>query len=136
MPRSSIVHISWSWYAYSIFGFFLINNVNTVITLFIGIISYNNGYIQIFLTYIHFYTIALLETNSTPPIIYNPVITTKSSTNILGLVVFSIFMGIILGKMGPDAKPLRDVFRSLNIVIMKLVTLVIWYVARSAHCSA
>ncbi|XP_069126790.1 excitatory amino acid transporter 3-like [Argopecten irradians] len=47
--------------------------------------------------------------------------------NVLGLVVFSIFFGCILQRMGNKGKPLVDFFECLHIASMKLVTLVIWY---------
>ena len=46
--------------------------------------------------------------------------------NILGLAVFSIVFGIILGKMGGKAKPLKAFFSALNDAVMILVTLIMW----------
>lgn len=46
--------------------------------------------------------------------------------NILGLVVFSIVMGITLAQLGPEGKPLRDVFDCLLVAIMKITRWVIW----------
>ena len=46
--------------------------------------------------------------------------------NILGLAVFSIVFGIILGRMGPKAKPLTSFFSALNDAVMILVTLIMW----------
>ncbi|KAL3868595.1 hypothetical protein ACJMK2_041396 [Sinanodonta woodiana] len=57
----------------------------------------------------------------------DPQIVTSSGMNILGLVVFSIFFGITIAKMGKDGKPLLDFFESLHNATMKLVMLVIWY---------
>lgn len=48
--------------------------------------------------------------------------------NILGLAVFSIVFGVVLGKMGVRAKPLTAFFSSLNDAVMILVTLIMWYV--------
>ncbi|KAL9964511.1 hypothetical protein ACROYT_G028162 [Oculina patagonica] len=47
--------------------------------------------------------------------------------NILGLAVFSIVFGIVLGKMGVKAKPLKAFFSALNDAVMILVTLIMWY---------
>jgi hypothetical protein len=44
--------------------------------------------------------------------------------NILGLVVFSIFFGCTLSKMGKTGKPLADFFECMHLATMKLVTLV------------
>ncbi|XP_029205474.2 excitatory amino acid transporter 1-like isoform X1 [Acropora millepora] len=47
--------------------------------------------------------------------------------NILGLAVFSIVFGIVLGRMGAKAKPLKKFFSALNDAVMILVTLIMWY---------
>ncbi|XP_044170960.1 excitatory amino acid transporter 1-like [Acropora millepora] len=47
--------------------------------------------------------------------------------NILGLAVFSIVFGIVLGRMGAKAKPLKKIFSALNDAVMILVTLIMWY---------
>uniref|UniRef100_A0A3Q2P893 Amino acid transporter n=1 Tax=Fundulus heteroclitus TaxID=8078 RepID=A0A3Q2P893_FUNHE len=47
--------------------------------------------------------------------------------NIVGLLVFSLAFGLILGSMGTEAKPLRDLFICLNKAIMLLVNVAIWY---------
>ena len=46
--------------------------------------------------------------------------------NILGLAVFSIVFGIVLGRMGLKAKPLTAFFSALNDAVMILVTLIMW----------
>lgn len=48
----------------------------------------------------------------------------------LGLVVFSIVFGIVLGRMGEKGLPLKAFFETLNEVVMKMVTLVMWYVIK------
>ncbi len=50
--------------------------------------------------------------------------------NVLGLVVFSIVFGIVLGRMGDKGLPLKAFFETLNEVVMKMVTLVMWYVTK------
>ncbi|KAF2884809.1 hypothetical protein ILUMI_21370 [Ignelater luminosus] len=47
-------------------------------------------------------------------------------TNILGLVVFSAVLGITLAKMGPQGKPLVDLFDCLAGAMMIITTWVIW----------
>ena len=49
------------------------------------------------------------------------------STNILGLVVFSLALGLILGRMGEKASIFVRWVSILNDVIMELVTWVMWY---------
>lgn len=48
--------------------------------------------------------------------------------NVLGLVVFSVVFGIVLGRIGDKGKPLKAFFEALNEVVMKMVSLVMWYV--------
>ncbi|XP_015600706.1 excitatory amino acid transporter 1 isoform X2 [Cephus cinctus] len=50
-----------------------------------------------------------------------------SGTNILGLVVFSTVLGITLGKMGPDGKPLLAFFAALSSAMMIITNWVIWF---------
>ena len=46
--------------------------------------------------------------------------------NILGLALFSIVFGIVLGRMGAKAKPLKKFFSALIDAVMILVTLIMW----------
>ena len=46
--------------------------------------------------------------------------------NVLGLVVFSVALGIVLSLMGEKGKPLYDVMYTLAEASMKLVVIVIW----------
>jgi Na+/H+-dicarboxylate symporter len=48
-----------------------------------------------------------------------------NGTNIIGIVVFSIILGIVVGKMGPSGKPLLEFFSSLSDASMKMTSLVI-----------
>ena len=57
----------------------------------------------------------------------DPKVTKSDGMNILGLVVFSIFFGCTLSRMGPSGKPLADFFECMHIATMKIVTLIIWY---------
>ncbi|KAM9349882.1 excitatory amino acid transporter 1-like [Symphorus nematophorus] len=52
---------------------------------------------------------------------------TAEGINVLGLLVFSVSLGLTLGSMGAEGKPLRDLFNCLNTAIMKLVSIIIWY---------
>ncbi|KAJ0058884.1 hypothetical protein NL108_001127 [Boleophthalmus pectinirostris] len=47
--------------------------------------------------------------------------------NVLGLLVFCTAFGLVLGGMGSKGQPLRDFFTCLNLAIMKLINIVIWY---------
>ncbi|KAJ8315652.1 hypothetical protein KUTeg_007802 [Tegillarca granosa] len=50
--------------------------------------------------------------------------------NVLGLVVFSIFFGIIIGRMGHKGKPLADFFESLSEATMQLIRLSLYLYSR------
>ncbi|KAF7687770.1 solute carrier family 1 member 3a [Silurus meridionalis] len=56
-----------------------------------------------------------------------PVLGTVSSINALGLVVFSMSFGLIIGSMKEQGRPLRDFFDCLNEAIMRLVAIIMWY---------
>ncbi|KAG7208301.1 hypothetical protein KM043_014541 [Ampulex compressa] len=49
-----------------------------------------------------------------------------SGTNILGLVVFATVLGITIGKMGEQGKPLLRFFESLSSAMMIITNWVIW----------
>jgi solute carrier family 1 (high affinity glutamate transporter) protein 3 len=49
-------------------------------------------------------------------------------TNTLGLVIFGIVLGITIGKMGDQGKPLLDFFNSLSEAMMIITNWVIWLV--------
>ncbi|XP_063235007.1 excitatory amino acid transporter 1-like [Bacillus rossius redtenbacheri] len=49
-----------------------------------------------------------------------------SGSNTLGLVIFSVAMGITLAKMGAEARPLIDFFDSLNAAMLTMTGWVIW----------
>ncbi|KAL9964480.1 hypothetical protein ACROYT_G028126 [Oculina patagonica] len=46
--------------------------------------------------------------------------------NVLGLVVFSIVFGIVLGRVGERGLPVKLFFESLNEIIMEIISLVMW----------
>ncbi|XP_067106038.1 excitatory amino acid transporter 1-like [Osmerus mordax] len=56
-----------------------------------------------------------------------PVPGSVSGVNALGLVVFSMGFGLIIGSMKEQGQVLRDFFDSLNEAIMKLVAMIMWY---------
>lgn len=51
----------------------------------------------------------------------------EGGMNVLGLVMFSIVFGIVLGRMGDKGDPLKAFFETLNEVVMRMVSLVMWY---------
>uniref|UniRef100_A0A3Q3BEP8 Amino acid transporter n=1 Tax=Kryptolebias marmoratus TaxID=37003 RepID=A0A3Q3BEP8_KRYMA len=56
-----------------------------------------------------------------------PVPGAVNGINALGLVVFSICFGLIIGNMREQGKPLKDFFDCLNEAIMRLVAIIMWY---------
>lgn len=56
-----------------------------------------------------------------------PVLKDVKGINMLGLVVFSIAMGIAINHLGQKGRPLKDLFDCLADVTLVLVNVVIWY---------
>lgn len=50
----------------------------------------------------------------------------RDGMNVLGIVVFSIFFGIIVGRMGEKGRVMIQLFDALCEATMTLVKLVIW----------
>uniref|UniRef100_A0A8C9R169 Amino acid transporter n=2 Tax=Scleropages formosus TaxID=113540 RepID=A0A8C9R169_SCLFO len=51
----------------------------------------------------------------------------KWGMNVLGLIGFFITFGICMGKMGERGKLMSDFFNILNEIIMKMVSMIMWY---------
>ncbi|XP_048833499.1 excitatory amino acid transporter 4 isoform X1 [Brienomyrus brachyistius] len=70
-------------------------------------------------------------------VLFNPVLQTmeeivpmagsSSGVNALGLVVFSMCFGLVIGNMKDKGRALRDFFDCLNEAILRLVAVIIWY---------
>ncbi|GAB1603442.1 excitatory amino acid transporter 1-like [Argonauta hians] len=58
---------------------------------------------------------------------YVPKAGSTGQTNVLGVVVFSVLMGVTLGRMAARGKPLLDVCNCINEATMKLFKIFIWY---------
>lgn len=58
-----------------------------------------------------------------------PVSGSSNGVNALGLVVFSMCFGLVIGNMKQQGQALRDFFDSLNEAIMRLVAIIIWLVS-------
>jgi solute carrier family 1 (glial high affinity glutamate transporter), member 3 len=50
----------------------------------------------------------------------------QSGSNVLGLVCFSVVLGITLGKMGEKSRPLQNFFHALSEAMMIITGWVIW----------
>ena len=51
---------------------------------------------------------------------------TREGMNVLGIIVFSVSFAVVLSRMGTEGQRIVGVISTLNEVIMKLVTLVMW----------
>ncbi|KAM4808547.1 excitatory amino acid transporter 1-like [Rhinophrynus dorsalis] len=56
-----------------------------------------------------------------------PVPGSANGVNALGLVVFSMCFGLVIGNMKEQGRALREFFDCLNEAIMRLVSIIIWY---------
>ncbi|CAI9550151.1 unnamed protein product [Staurois parvus] len=56
-----------------------------------------------------------------------PVAGSSNGVNALGLVVFSMCFGLVVGNMKEKGRALREFFDCLNEAIMRLVAIIIWY---------
>uniref|UniRef100_A0A8C0M1F1 Amino acid transporter n=2 Tax=Canis lupus familiaris TaxID=9615 RepID=A0A8C0M1F1_CANLF len=56
-----------------------------------------------------------------------PVPGSVNGVNALGLVVFSMCFGLVIGNMKEQGQALREFFDSLNEAIMRLVAVIMWY---------
>ena len=50
----------------------------------------------------------------------------KDGTNFMGLIVFSILLGVILRKLGDDGRALLEFCKSWLHVVMMLVSWIMW----------
>lgn len=57
-----------------------------------------------------------------------PVPGSVNGVNALGLVVFSMCFGFVIGNMKEQGQALKEFFDSLNEAIMRLVAVIMWYV--------
>lgn len=58
-----------------------------------------------------------------------PVAGSSAGVNALGLVVFSMCFGLVIGNMKEQGHALREFFDCLNEAIMRLVGVIIWLVS-------
>ncbi|XP_059414040.1 excitatory amino acid transporter 2-like isoform X2 [Carassius carassius] len=72
--------------------------------------------------------VAVPVQNQTEPILVNrKKLEHKWGMNVLGLIGFFITFGICMGKMGERGKLMCDFFNILNEIIMKIVSMIMWY---------
>uniref|UniRef100_A0A452HCC4 Amino acid transporter n=1 Tax=Gopherus agassizii TaxID=38772 RepID=A0A452HCC4_9SAUR len=56
-----------------------------------------------------------------------PIPGSANGVNALGLVVFSVCFGLVIGSMKQKGRALQEFFNCLNEAIMRLVAIIIWY---------
>ncbi|KAM9111769.1 excitatory amino acid transporter 1-like [Pangshura tecta] len=56
-----------------------------------------------------------------------PIPSSANGVNALGLVVFSVCFGLVIGSMKQKGRALQEFFNCLNEAIMRLVTIITWY---------
>lgn len=44
----------------------------------------------------------------------------------MGLIVFCLAFGLLVGQLGPEGKVMIDFFSALNDIIMKMVEVIMW----------
>uniref|UniRef100_A0A8C1CDY8 Amino acid transporter n=4 Tax=Cyprinus carpio TaxID=7962 RepID=A0A8C1CDY8_CYPCA len=72
--------------------------------------------------------VAVPVQNQTEPILVNrKKLEMKWGMNVLGLIGFFITFGICMGKMGERGKLMCEFFNILNEIIMKMVSMIMWY---------
>lgn len=59
---------------------------------------------------------------------YKIIGTYSDGINVLGLIVFCVAFGLVIGKMGEKGRILLEFFDALNEATMKLVQIIMWYV--------
>ena len=52
----------------------------------------------------------------------------EKSKIISGVIVFSISFGIVISQLGEKARIMVEFFGTLDLVIMRLVSYIIWYI--------
>ncbi|TGZ59164.1 hypothetical protein CRM22_009252 [Opisthorchis felineus] len=67
------------------------------------------------------------QTDVQPETVEKMVLTSVDSTNVLGLIVFSIAFGLCIGQIGERGKVVVDFFRAVEEVVMKLIYIIMWY---------
>ena len=50
----------------------------------------------------------------------------SDGTNVLGLIVFCLVFGLVIGKMGEKGRILVEFFDALNEATMKIVQIIMW----------
>nr|CAB3266131.1 excitatory amino acid transporter-like [Phallusia mammillata] len=61
------------------------------------------------------------------PVGYKRELEKVGSTNVLGLISFCVLFGVVIARIGEEAKIVKDFFNSLNHIFMRMIMFIIWY---------
>lgn len=61
-----------------------------------------------------------------PVVEYEKKFVMKEGTNVMGIIVFCLGFGLLLGELGQEGKVMTDFFSILNDVVMRMVELIMW----------
>ncbi len=68
-----------------------------------------------------------LSDDQPPPVVeYNKKFEMKDGTNVMGLIVFCLAFGLLVGQLGPEGKTMTDFFSILNDIVMRMVEIIMW----------
>ncbi len=68
-----------------------------------------------------------VEFNSFLETILQPVLLMVEGSNVLGIVIYSVVLGVVIARMGESGKPVAKFMDCLQEATMKMVNIVIWY---------
>lgn len=55
-----------------------------------------------------------------------PSVTVSPGTNVIGLVVFSVFLGLVINYLGEEGQPLKAFFKASYLAVMVMAKAAIW----------
>ena len=109
------VHQAQTYYSYE-----MITNYEKCVNETYNITDYNCSFIQSLIVDLNLDCVNATETNR------HITLGTREGMNVLGIIVFSVSFAVVLSRMGTEGQRIVGVISTLNEVIMKLVTLVMW----------
>ena len=98
----------------------MITNYEKCVNETYNITDYNCSFIQSLIVDLNLDCVNATETNR------HITLGTREGMNVLGIIVFSVSFAVVLSRMGTEGQRIVGVISTLNEVIMKLVTLVMW----------
>ena len=109
------LHQAQTYYSYEI-----ITNYEKCVNETFNVTDYNCSFIKSLIVDLNLDCVNATETNR------RITLGTREGMNVLGIIVFSVSFAVVLSRMGTEGQRIVGVISTLNEVIMKLVTLVMW----------